>query len=155
MLINMNLCPDGFYLVYGHAEPPCFLPLPRGWDVNLQAAVARFSLQKVVWEEAGIPSFSRSPWCGCGCVAAAGMLPRSPEWQLQLRGCDGFCRSEDDNAPQRMAEGERTYSDKWAKGRITPGQRLWISKTWLFIWILVLAPCFMCVCMSGPPAGCF
>lgn len=77
MLINMNLCPDGFYLVYGHAEPPCFLPLPWGWDMNLGAAVARISVQKVVCEEAGILSCGQSSWCGRGCVAAAGVLPHS------------------------------------------------------------------------------
>lgn len=61
------------------------LPVPRGWDMNLWAAIARISLQKVVCEEVGILSCSQSSWCGCDCVAAAGMLPRSHEWQLRLR----------------------------------------------------------------------
>lgn len=125
MLINMNLCPDGFYLVYGHAEPPCSLPLPRGWDMNLGAAVAMISVQKVVCEEAGILSCSQSSWCGCGCVAAAGVLPHScssgdvVSWGWGCPSGNG-------------KEGERKHSEKWGKGRIKPGQRLWISNTWLF-----------------------
>lgn len=35
MGIKMSLRPDGFHGVYGHAEPPCLLPLPQCWDSNV------------------------------------------------------------------------------------------------------------------------
>lgn len=71
MLINMNLRPDGFYWLYGHTEPPCLLPLPQGWDMNLLAVFSSIFLQKVVSEEAVPLSCSWSSWCGSGYIATA------------------------------------------------------------------------------------
>lgn len=47
MLINMNLCPDGFYRVYGHAKPPCLLPLPQCWGMSLLAVFTSMFTQQL------------------------------------------------------------------------------------------------------------